>query len=323
VDRDDRIADFSSRGPRAGDMALKPDLTAPGVGIVAARADGTAMGQPVDEYYTAESGTSMAAPHVAGVAALVAGARPGLDGTQLKALLMGTAVPQESLGAFAQGAGRVDVAAALEGPVVATPPSVSYGYFGFPHDHRDPVARTVTYTNLGGQPQTLTLEVDARNEETGEPAPEGSLTLSTATLTVPAGGAASVTLTLDTRRPGAGRRRGRRPYPGRLPEGAGDVRAAGRGHRPRRPPGTGPVPGARRRGRQRGRVPVVGSGHRRLLHHRRLGGQQLCAGAARDLLGQRPRVHHAALGPVHTGAGTVRCLPPHHPRGRAGDRRRR
>src|SRR5690606_29093359 len=157
VDRDDRIADFSSRGPRAGDAALKPDLTAPGVGIVAARADGTAMGQPVDEFYTAESGTSMAAPHVTGAAALIAGARPDLDATQIKALLMGPAVPQPDLGAFAQGAGRVDVAAALDGPMVATPPSISYGDFGFPHDDRDPVARTVIYTNLGDQPQTLTL----------------------------------------------------------------------------------------------------------------------------------------------------------------------
>ncbi|HEY8452460.1 MAG: S8 family serine peptidase [Micromonosporaceae bacterium] len=205
VDRDDRIAGFSSRGPRAGDVALKPDLTAPGVGIVAARAGGTAMGQPVDDHYTAESGTSMSAPHVTGAAALVADARPGLDGAQIKALLMGTAVPQEDLGAFAQGAGRVDVAAALDSPVVAAPPSVSYGYFGFPHDHRDPVTRTVTYTNLSEQPQTLTLEVDARREDTGEPAPEGALTLSTGTLTVPPGGTASVTLTLDTRRPGAGR----------------------------------------------------------------------------------------------------------------------
>ncbi len=58
VDRSDALADFSSEGPRIGDGAVKPDITAPGVDIVAARATGTAMGSTVDDFYTAESGTS-------------------------------------------------------------------------------------------------------------------------------------------------------------------------------------------------------------------------------------------------------------------------
>ena len=49
VDRDEKLAAFSGRGPRPGDSAVKPEITAPGVGIVAARATGTAMGEPVDE----------------------------------------------------------------------------------------------------------------------------------------------------------------------------------------------------------------------------------------------------------------------------------
>ncbi|MFJ6949482.1 S8 family serine peptidase [Streptomyces wuyuanensis] len=48
VERDDSLAGFSSRGPRFGDGAVKPDVSAPGVGIVAARAAGTTMGTPVD-----------------------------------------------------------------------------------------------------------------------------------------------------------------------------------------------------------------------------------------------------------------------------------
>ena len=53
VDRNDQLAEFSSRGPRQGDAGLKPEITAPGVGIIAARAAGTAMGEPVDNLYTA------------------------------------------------------------------------------------------------------------------------------------------------------------------------------------------------------------------------------------------------------------------------------
>ncbi|MFC7589458.1 S8 family serine peptidase [Nonomuraea antimicrobica] len=62
VDRSDALASFSSRGPTAIDYGLKPDLSAPGVDIVAARADGTSMGTPAEDGYTTASGTSMATP---------------------------------------------------------------------------------------------------------------------------------------------------------------------------------------------------------------------------------------------------------------------
>src|SRR5205823_6493923 len=65
VNRDDTRSDFSSQGPRAGDHAVKPDITAPGAGIVAARAAGTTIGDPVGDQYVSASGTSMATPHVA------------------------------------------------------------------------------------------------------------------------------------------------------------------------------------------------------------------------------------------------------------------
>ncbi|HWD80539.1 MAG TPA: S8 family serine peptidase, partial [Kribbella sp.] len=120
VDRDDKLADFSSRGPRLGDWGLKPEITAPGVGIIAARAAGTAMGDPVDELYTAASGTSMATPHVAGAAALLAQQHPDWKADQLKNALVSTAKTQPDQTVYQQGAGRVDLTRAVAQKVTAS-----------------------------------------------------------------------------------------------------------------------------------------------------------------------------------------------------------
>ncbi|WP_347403581.1 S8 family serine peptidase [Solwaraspora sp. WMMD406] len=87
VDRDDSLADFSSRGPRVGDDAVKPDITAPGVDIVAARAQGTTLDIPIDEHYVSAPGTSMSAPHVTGAVALLAQQQPGWTAQQFKSTL--------------------------------------------------------------------------------------------------------------------------------------------------------------------------------------------------------------------------------------------
>ncbi|MHA1252489.1 MAG: S8 family peptidase [Candidatus Helarchaeota archaeon] len=75
TDKYDSIAWFSSRGPTA-DGRVKPDVCFPGVNIVAARAKNTFMGTPVGDKYTSASGTSMATPHCAGVAALIKSLKP-------------------------------------------------------------------------------------------------------------------------------------------------------------------------------------------------------------------------------------------------------
>jgi subtilisin family serine protease len=79
-----QIADFSSWGPRFGDSALKPEVTAPAVSVVAA---GMGTGNDV----LVDSGTSMSAPHVAGVAALVIGAHPSWSVNEVKAAITSTA----------------------------------------------------------------------------------------------------------------------------------------------------------------------------------------------------------------------------------------
>lgn len=193
VDKSDEMADFSSRGPRVGDGALKPEIAAPGVGIIAARAAGTAMGTPVGDHYTTASGTSMATPHVAGAAAIVAQQHPDLSGRQIKALLMNTAL---DLGhdVNAQGVGRVDLSRAVD-PSVFSDGNVGFGRQTYPHA---PVTRTITYTNLTEEPITLSLAAEFESR-TGVPAPAGLLTLGADQVTVPADGTATVDVTLDGR----------------------------------------------------------------------------------------------------------------------------
>ncbi|MFI6182919.1 S8 family peptidase [Nonomuraea sp. NPDC051191] len=186
TDKSDRLASFSSRGPRAVDGALKPDIAAPGVGIVAARAAGTSLGSPADALYTSLNGTSMATPHVAGAAALLAQEHPSWDGRRLKAALMSTA-KDAGYSAYEQGAGRVDVARAVSQAVVSTTPNLDYGVI--PVDVNDTVDKTVTYANDGAAEVTLTLAATL-----GEA--KDALTFSAPSVTVPAGGTASVTVTL-------------------------------------------------------------------------------------------------------------------------------
>ncbi|HEY7595584.1 MAG TPA: S8 family peptidase [Actinophytocola sp.] len=197
VDDDDNLADFSSVGPRTGDGGIKPDITAPGVDIVAAKAAHGQIGDPAEDGYVSLSGTSMATPHVAGAAALIAQQHPDWNGAQLKAALTGSAKPTAGLTAFQQGTGRVDVAKTLGATVVSEPTGVSMGVAQWPHDDDQPVTKSLTYRNLSDADVTLALSVDA----TG---PDGAATdmfsLSADSLTVPAGGEASVEVTADTRK---------------------------------------------------------------------------------------------------------------------------
>jgi subtilisin family serine protease len=182
VDHDDQLADFSSRGPRLGDDAIKPEITAPGVDVTGARsADARGSGP-----YTTGRGTSLAAPHVTGSAVLLKQAHPDWTPIMLKTALMGTARPAPGVDVFAQGAGRVDVAAARTDPVLADPPALSLGDDGA-------AARTVTYRNTGTAPQRLHLALTVNGPDMKPTT--GLFRLDKSTVNVPAGGTAEVTVT--------------------------------------------------------------------------------------------------------------------------------
>ena len=107
-----QVAGFSSRGPMNADGSdiMKPDVAAPGVAILAA----VANGRMHKATFGILSGTSMAAPHVAGLGALYLSERPNASPAEIKSALMTTAYdtvnPDGSANTdpFAQGAGQVD-----------------------------------------------------------------------------------------------------------------------------------------------------------------------------------------------------------------------
>ncbi|MDH6217677.1 S8 family peptidase [Streptomyces pseudovenezuelae] len=196
VDRTDAMADFSSRGPTA-DGSLKPDLTAPGVDIVAAKAAEGTEGDPAADGYVSMSGTSMATPHVAGAAAILAQRHPDWTGERIKAALTASAKPTAGVSAFAQGTGRTDIPRALDQELTTSPATLGFPAQQWPHTDDQPVAKTVTYRNDGDRPLTLDLATEAYGED-GKPAAEGMFEVSPKQLTVPAGATATAQVTADS-----------------------------------------------------------------------------------------------------------------------------
>ncbi|NLT74536.1 MAG: S8 family serine peptidase [Chloroflexi bacterium] len=121
---------FSARGPAFG-LYLKPDLVAPGAAILSAAPTGGTAGE-----YSVLSGTSIAAAHVAGAAAVVLGTHPGWQQQEVKAALMGTArrgaadgidEPAARQGVLDYGAGLLDLPRALSPSLLIDPASLSLG----------------------------------------------------------------------------------------------------------------------------------------------------------------------------------------------------
>ncbi|MFD0205311.1 MULTISPECIES: S8 family serine peptidase [Saccharothrix] len=181
-----RLNESSSRGPRLGDYAVKPDIAAPGTDIVAARANGTLPDQAVGDLHARLTGTSMAAPHVAGAAAILAQRHPTWTAPQLKAALMGSVKPVADSPDHV-GTGLLDVRRAVEQRVRADVGSLSFGLVEWPHTTVHD--KTITYANDGDQPVTLQLRHDLGADFTVP-----------SSVTVPAHGTAPVVVRLDPRK---------------------------------------------------------------------------------------------------------------------------
>jgi len=200
VDDKDALAPFSSTGPRIGDGAIKPDVTAPGVDITAAAAPGSLIDQEVGENpagYLSISGTSMATPHVAGAAAILKQEHPDWTYAEIKGALTGSAKGGKYT-PFEQGSGRIQVDKAIKQTVIADPASVSFGTQQWPHTDDTPVTKQLTYRNLGTADVTLKLTATATDPK-GQAAPAGFFKLAATTVTVPAGKSASVGYTVNTK----------------------------------------------------------------------------------------------------------------------------
>ncbi|MFE1230367.1 S8 family serine peptidase [Streptomyces sp. NPDC058745] len=198
TDKQDRLAYFSSTGPLAYSGGMKPDIAAPGVDITAARSQEMTGGG--EGLYRTISGTSMATPHVAGAAAVLAQQNPDWTGAQLKEHLMSTAKGLDSgYSPYEVGTGRLDVAAAVRTTVRGTG-SLFFGNHTWPHQPSDAaVTKDLTYTNTGSADVTLNLALSNDG---------GPFTLGATTVTVPAGGTAAVPVTGDPKAAPAGRHTG-------------------------------------------------------------------------------------------------------------------
>jgi hypothetical protein len=207
----DVMASFSSRGP-GGDF-LKPDITAPGVQILAGDTPtptGVADGAP-GQLFQAIAGTSMSAPHIAGSAAIVFALHPAFSVSEVKSALMTTAnrnvVNQDGhtpAGVFDDGSGRVDLAGVVDPGLALDVSRNAMDAALVDPIHRidlnepsvyDPalpgrVTTTRTFTNVSGQTQIYRISVTSD-------LPGGITVSGTPNLVLPVGTSRTITITLD------------------------------------------------------------------------------------------------------------------------------
>jgi hypothetical protein len=184
-------ASFTSAGPRGPDNVSKPDVAAPGVDIRSAAA-GTGDGSVVFD------GTSMATPHVAGVAALALQANPTWTPEQVKSAIMNTATAGTSkvasYNSLLLGSGLVQPTKVVDTSVIALTTagrgSLSFGYDPLSASYSE--EQTVTLQNHGST--SATYDFATANEGGGIIPPAITITITPTTVTIPSGATRAITV---------------------------------------------------------------------------------------------------------------------------------
>lgn len=210
----DVMASFSSRGP-AGAF-IKPDVTAPGVQILAGHTPTPedSAGGPPGEYFQAIAGTSMSSPHVAGAAILLAAAHPNWSPGAIKSALMTSSITdvlKEDLATaadpFDMGAGRIDLGRSNKIGLVLEEDAAQYA--ALTGDPLRAVDLNVPSINAPVLPGKLTTERWVNNVtsktlkvKVGATAPANSkITVFPKSLSIKSGSTAKITVTIETDAP--------------------------------------------------------------------------------------------------------------------------
>ena len=189
IDRDNNTAIFSSRGPSPDGHSAKPDIASQGVDVVAG-----AVGGQGALAYTSMSGTSMAAPHVSGGAAIVLQARPELTPKELKQVLTSSVVDTNAH-VLEQGAGPMDVNRAVVQSVIAAP-NLELGHFEY-EGNTDIHYTQVSLRNISDADVELKVRMELIGEDGKTQLPATLAGLGVKTVVVPANGEVSVPVWID------------------------------------------------------------------------------------------------------------------------------
>ncbi len=191
---DDFMAGFSSEGPTDVDFRVKPDVVAPGVNVLSSIPHQFCSAPPCFAFF---QGTSMATPHLAGSAAVVAWARPTWSSAQVRSAIVNTAdkdTLKKSTSTSLErsvniiGAGRENLEAAVEAKVALDPVSVSFG--AIPSGSGQTQTFDVQVSDLTGGGGTYAVSVGAGSGDV-------AYSVSPSSISLGANGSVTVTVTMQ------------------------------------------------------------------------------------------------------------------------------